>query len=110
MEDKINNPSQIKSAKTETILSQFQSVGLNNYILEYSKDIILSILLAEGKVARLSKRGKDFMNNIEKERLEIRAKTLAPLYLKKLSELGFPEKEISMETHKKEIKELLDKN
>src|SRR3989344_8071777 len=99
--EKVNNPSQIKSAERETVLSDFQYSGLNKYILAFSKDMILSILLAEGKVAKSTKQGKDFVDEIERKKLELRAITLAPKYLKRLGEMGFPEKEIDFETHKK---------
>lgn len=107
--EKINNPTQIKSAERETILSDFQSSGLTKFILDFSQDMILSILKAEGKPAKSSEQGKGFVDAIEKEKLEARAKLLAPIYLERLQEMGFPDKEIDIKTHQKEVKKLLKK-
>jgi len=107
MEKEIRTSSQIKSAERETVLTEFETSRLEKYILDFSKDMILSILLAKGETARLTQKGKYFIDEMKKRRLEIIARKLAPAYLKRLIEMGFPENDIDFEIHKIEINKLL---
>ena len=108
MEDKISNSSQISSTESETILTEFEFEGLNNFVEGFIKNLIISILRAEDKPAKFAAQGKNFTTNVEKN-AERATKIISPDYVKRLQELGFPEKTLTPETHEKEIKKLLKK-
>jgi len=108
MEDKIINSSQIKSTKSETILTEFQFDSLDNFIYGFVKNLISSILNAEDKPAKLAEQGKDFTNEVG-GKAERATNVIAPQYIGRLQELKFLEKNIPLEVYKKEIKKLLKK-
>jgi len=104
---KITDSSQIKSTQPVTKLAPHIYEGLARYVRGFTKDYALAIMRAQDVNARISAQGKDFKDLLEKQSLDSVVERIVPSYLKELEDLGFPDVEISEETHKKIISRLM---
>ena len=107
MKRKITDSSQIKSTQPVTKLAPQIYGGLATYVREFTRDYALAIMRAQDVNARISAQGKDFKDLLEKQELDSVVDRIVPRYLKVLEDLGFPDVEISEESHKKIISRLL---
>jgi hypothetical protein len=104
---KITDSSQIKSTQPVTKLAPDIYGGLATYVGDFTRDYILAIMRAQDVNARISAQGKDFKDLLEKQELDRVVERIVPSYLKELEDLGFPDVEISGESHKKILSRLL---
>ena len=109
MKRKITDSSQIKSAQPVTKLAPSAYSGLSLYVGDIIRNYALAIMRAQDVNAKISAQGKDFKDLLEKQKLDSLIERIVPNYVKKLEDSGFPEREISEETHKKIISSLLRK-